>query len=107
MYIEFTCKGIVFQADVEITEDVPAQLFGHPDSRMPAEGGEFEFLSLSTCVGYDCSDLLDKDAWKDALNEAAYKAAIDLLEEEKWENAIAAYEYRMSDEATYLKNFTY
>lgn len=52
------CEGIPFDVTFYATPLIPASTLGHPDDRMPEEGGDFELQSVEV-GGYDLTPFLD------------------------------------------------
>lgn len=90
MNIEFTVQGNTFRAEVNLIPYVPARTYGPPENCYPEEGGEIEIETLELVEG-DLFDLLPERI-KGLVNEAAYLAAYEEVQDMKNEAAISQYE---------------
>ena len=81
MQITFKCKGMILDADINITPFVPAYKSGHPDTWMPEEGGDIEFVALE-CEGSYAMFLL-QSSFRDEIEMAALDAAFKQSELDK------------------------
>lgn len=78
MQITFSAIGLIFEADVDYEDFVPAKTSGPPEDCYPEEGGYIEFESL-TVDGCDAMFLLDSKL-RITIEEAAAQAAQEWIE---------------------------